>query len=131
MPDYVQDSNNDEKQVAGKLPDNAYDRASVPVTGSVNKAASYIIIGNLTDEVGFYLGSSGSYSTTHTAQGTTGKTLGGQILSGSQHYAQFGKPAAGTILNIHPIAWSGSKADNNAVSSLTFVYGSGLGTGGR
>ena len=112
MPDYVQDPNNSEKQVPDSLPKNAYDRSSMPVTGSVNKAASYIIIGNLTDEVGFYLGSSGSYSTIHTAQGTTGKTLGGQCITGSQHYAQFGKPAAGTILNIHPIAWSGSKSDN-------------------
>ena len=35
--------------------------------------------------------------------------------------------SAGTKLNIHPTAWSGSAAD---AGKITFVYKSGLATGG-
>ena len=50
--------------------------------------------------------------------------------SASGHYQSFGKPALGTQLNIHPNAYSASKADDDA-GVITLIYSSGLSTGGR
>ena len=50
-------------------------------------------------------------------------------LTGSQHYQKFGSTLpAGTKLNIHPMAWSGSVRD---AGQIQFVYKGGLDGSGR
>ena len=60
-----------------------------------------------------------------TAEGAV--SLAGNKLTASSNYVTFGDGiAAGTRLDIHPLAWSGS-----AAMKVVFVYKSGLSTGGR
>ena len=123
MSDYIQDPNNSKKQVPGNLPDNAYDRFGSPDTGSYVKTPNAVIIGDVAGDVGFFLGSSASF-----AEKMSNDSYPEGGVTGSVHYTNFGTPAAGTTLNIHPIAWSGSAADNDA-GRVTFIYSSGLSTG--
>ena len=132
MPDYVKKgtgttgAGDEEKQVPGPLPDNAYDRAVLPATASFFKTPNAVLIGNLTQKVGFFFGSSASFSEKDSdGVGPAGPS---GMLS-SSHYTSFGKPAQGTILNIHPTAWSGSLADDKD-KAITLIYKSGLSTGG-
>ncbi len=121
MSRYVKDPNNSKKQVAGTLPANAYDRARSPESCSLVKTPNFIQIADApTNDVGFYFGGSASFAKSAT-------TEGGSVLTGSSNYVNFGSPPAGTQLNIHPTAWSGSSAD---AGKIIFVYKSGLSTGG-
>ena len=117
---YVVDPNNSDSQVPGPLSDKAFDRANVATRLSMSKTPSGVYINEApTNPIGFFFGSSASYSSkTVTAM---------NIVTDSQHYTNFGKPTVGTTLNIHPLAWSGSAADDGKV---TFIYKGGLGTGG-
>ena len=85
---------------------------------------NYVLINTaLTTPIGFFLGGSASFAS---SQGTIAKAQG--QLTGSAFYTKVGDDLpAGTKLNIHPNAWSGSVAD---VGKVTFVYKSGLSTGG-
>ena len=123
MPNYKVDPNDSTKQVPGSLPDNAYDRAINPVSCSFSKSPHSVIIGNLNANVGFLFKSSESFSAVSSLD-TVRKTT----VTGSDQYVMFGKPAAGTVLNIHPTAFSGSMGDEN---SITFVYKGGLDGQGR
>ena len=138
MPNYVPDPNDSKKQVPASRSDNARDRVASPNRCGFTKTPNAVIIGNLTgDEVRFFFENSASYSTKATSQagfpaqgifhdGLDGVATGSIITS--SFYNNFGKPAAGTILNIHPTAFSSSKADANEIK---FLYSSGLSTGPR
>tara|TARA_R110000823_G_scaffold202931_1_gene333830 strand:- start:11 stop:427 length:417 start_codon:yes stop_codon:yes gene_type:complete len=136
MPLYEADPNNSKKQIPKAKGDNAYDRVRTPNRCGLTKTPNAVIIGNLTgDNVSFFFGSSASYSATANlqadfpAQGVLHNGLDGvptgSIIT-SSFYEDFGKPAAGTTLNIHPTAYSCSKADS---TQIHFVYSSGLRTG--
>ena len=101
----------------GELPDNAYDRVGTPNTCSFTKTPNAVIFGDVADDVGFFFGGRTAFN-------------GLSVNSSSVHYQNLGTPAAGTVLNIHPTAWSGSSADATA-GRITFVYSSGLRTGPR
>jgi hypothetical protein len=118
MPEYKQDPNDSKKQVAGSLPDNAYDRVKTPTTCVLTKTPNAVFIASSTNTIGFFFGSSASFASKAT-------TEGGTTLTGSSHYTDFASTPEGTTLNIHPTAWSGSAAD-----SVIFIYKSGLSTGG-
>tara|TARA_R100001369_G_C3182718_1_gene141833 strand:+ start:95 stop:472 length:378 start_codon:yes stop_codon:yes gene_type:complete len=124
MPKYVVDPNDSTKQVPGSLPDNAYDRVANPGQFVLTKTPSYIIVNKLlTTPCGFLFGSSASY-----APNVTSRSLAQSYVHSSSFYTvMLDDAVAGTQLNIHPIAWSGSAAD---VGKITFVYKSGLSTGG-
>ena len=125
MSDYIQDPNNSEKQVPNSLPDNAFDRLSTVEGCTLFKTPTAIIIGSVSDDVGFFFGTSASFAEKVTAQAPgTSKTF----LTASANYQIFGTPAAGTILNIHPMAISGSARDSG---SIHLLYGSGLSSGPR
>jgi len=144
MPLYKADPNNSKRQIPNIQGDNRYDRAVVPVICLVQKAPSYVVVNQeLTSSVGFFFGGSASFSTKSTLEADTGGAVGGSDLTGSAHYPILlrgpnlntanldasptsGTPP-GTKLNIHPTAWSGSLAD---AGKITFVYKSGLATGG-
>lgn len=121
---YNKDPNNKFQQVPGGLPTNAYDRMVTPETGSFVKTPNYVIVNETpANPIGFYFGTSASFA-----------ALEAGTVSASRHYTNFGKPVAGTILAIHPTAWSGSfggKTTSEAGGQIiTFVYKSGLSTGG-
>jgi hypothetical protein len=125
MSDYKQDPNDSTKQVAGNLPDNAYDRVNTVEGCTLAKTPNAVIIGDINDDVGFFFGTSASFSEKATAQAPgTSHTF----LSASSNYQNFGTPSAGTTLNIHPNAFSGSARDTG---SIHFLYSSGLSTGRR
>jgi len=127
MANYVTDPNDSKKQIPGKLPTNAFDRTSIPTSCTMSKTPHYVYITETpTDDVGFFFGGSASFATKATAEGGDDGD-GIKHLTGSQHYVNYGKPTVGTRLDIHPNAWSGSKAKN----VVSFVYKSGLSTGGR
>ena len=111
-------------QGPGPLPDNAYDRALSPgITASYFKSPNAIYFNSAPSmAVGFWFGSENSFD--NLKHGTVNNN------SHSQHYGSFGKPALGTQLNIHPNAYSASKADDDA-GVITLVYSSALSTGGR
>ena len=131
MPDYVKKgtgttgAGDDEKQVPGPLPDNAYDRAVLPPTASLFKTPNAVLIGNLTQKVGFFFGGSASFSEKDSAG--VGPAGPAGMLS-SSHYVSFGIPTQGTILNIHPSDWSGILGDDKD-QAITLIYKSGLSTG--
>ena len=115
MPLYKQDPNDSTKQVPNIQGDNRYDKAVNPTHCVAVKTPSYVLVNTvLTTDVGFFFGTSASLS-------TAGNTTKG-------NYTVMGDDTpAGTKLNIHPTAWSGSAAD---AGKITFVYKSGLATGG-
>ena len=133
---YGVNPDNSQQQTPSPKGDNSLDRVTNPNRCGLTKTPNAVIIGNLTgDNVGFFFGNSASYSTTATSQidfpaqgvlhnGLDGAPTGSIITS--SFYQDFGKPAAGTTLNIHPSAYSCSKADKNQIH---FVYSSGLKTG--
>tara|TARA_Y100001963_G_scaffold118616_1_gene165298 strand:+ start:520 stop:897 length:378 start_codon:yes stop_codon:yes gene_type:complete len=125
MSDYIQDPNDSKKQAPGALPDNAKDRVSTIEGCTLVKTPNAVIIGDISDDVGFFFGTSASFSEKVTAQAPgTSHTF----LTASSNYQNFGTPAAGTTLNIHPMAFSGSARDTG---SIHFLYSSGLSTGPR
>ena len=80
------------------------------------------MFGEVAAEVGFFFGSSASFAAIGKEASDTTR------VTGSDEFTVVGTPAAGTTLNIHPTAYSCSKADKGKVF---FVYNSGLSTGGR
>ena len=127
MPDYIQDPNNPKKQIPGPPTDKHSDRATNPLTASFTKTPHYVIVNTTPGlPIGFYLGTSASFATKAVAEDITN----GIRMSGSSNYVSFGTPAGGTTLDISPIAWSGSAADNDA-NCITFIYRGGLDGLGR
>ena len=123
MPNYVPVPGQTGSQEPGSLPTNAYDRAGTSAPYQFTKTPNGVIVGTLNNHIGFFFGSSASFAEKATTEGPNSAT---GSLTGSQHYQNFGKPAAGTVLNIHPTAISCSVADSRNVS---FIYKGGLGTG--
>tara|TARA_Y100000593_G_scaffold53032_1_gene99286 strand:- start:412 stop:768 length:357 start_codon:yes stop_codon:yes gene_type:complete len=117
MSNYVTDPNDSTKQVAGSLPDNAYDRASVVTNCTLMKKPNAVTFTQTpAKSVSLFFGSSASFA----ALGTSGQT-------DEDNYVNFGKPTAGTTINISPTAVSGSAAD---IGKVVFIYKSGLSGGG-
>ena len=125
MSRYMQDPDNDNKQIPAPLPENAYERVTTPMPNSGSKTPNAVMIAKSpTNEIGFFFGSSASFAALSQAQ---------QIDSRSYTVLANGSTLGGTILQIHPIAWSGSAADreDGNDSLVKFIYNSGLSTGGR
>tara|TARA_R100000008_G_scaffold44233_1_gene25698 strand:- start:310 stop:735 length:426 start_codon:yes stop_codon:yes gene_type:complete len=114
------------KQVPGAPPDNANDRMLLTPSQSFTKSPNAVQIGSLTNKVGFFFGSSASFAEKATSEGPQSSEK--SALSASVNYSNPVKYADGTMLKIHPTAWSGSVADDDEV---TFVYYSGKSTGQR
>ena len=124
---YVVDPNNSDSQVPGPLSDKAFDRANVATRLSMSKTPSGVYINEApTNPIGFFFGSSASFSEKSTAQ--HGGVIGNLPLSASSNYENFGLVPVGTKLDIHPTAWSGSADD---ATSIRFVYKGGLDGSGR
>jgi len=124
MPNYKQDPNDPKKQVPGELTDQHYDNSTVPVRNIITKTPNYILVTAATDgPTGFFFGSSASFAKKATIEDVTNSNA----LTGSQHYNNFGTLPAGTRLNIHPLAWSGSVGD---AGKIIFMYKGGLDGGG-
>tara|TARA_R100000008_G_C3537695_1_gene143005 strand:+ start:313 stop:714 length:402 start_codon:yes stop_codon:yes gene_type:complete len=132
MPNYVPDSSGydiisgsgPDKQTVGALPDNAYDRTVSDIgTGSFFKTPNAVVITQTPSKpIGFHFGDSASFAALSAADKIAKST-----------YVEFGTPTAGTVLNIHPIAYSASLADHNAGTGtfkVALIYKSGLSTGG-
>jgi len=116
MPLYKQDPNNTSKQIPNVQGENRYDRTTNPDRVTFKKTPSYVLVNTtITQPVGFFYGSSGDFDALADSNAPANYDLVGGSLP------------VGTKLNIHPSAWSGSAADNGFI---TFVYKSGLATGG-
>ena len=115
---YKLDPNDSKKQVPNISGDNRYDRVTTPVHCKATKTPNYVLINTLlVAPVGFYFGSSASFS-----------DLGASGRTNPANFTKVGDDlSAGTQLNMHPTACSGSAAD---AGKITFVYKSGLSTGG-
>ena len=114
MPKYVADGT---KQVAGSLADNAYDSAKVPSSCTLIKTPNAVTFTQTPGtNISMFFGSSASFA----ELGSAGKV-------NSSNYTDFGKPTAGTTINISPSAVSGSAAD---VAKVVLIYKSGLSGGG-
>jgi hypothetical protein len=127
MPNYIADPNDSTKQIPGPLPDNHRGGANNPSQFVFTKTPSYVLVNTLlTTPVGFFFGSSASFSTNRSSQSAVGG--GGQVFaqSSSLYTIMLNDASPGTKLDIHPTAWSGSAAD---AGSITFVY-KGNSTGG-
>ena len=139
MSNYIQDPNNSKKQIPGPPPDNYYDRVNPISAHSMSKTPNYVYISpGITGNISFFFGTSASFATASNVEDKDedgGSTNGAGGLTGSGNYQtlivfsgsnqQVSYP--GATLGIHPIAWSGSAAD---AGKITFVYKSGLATGG-
>jgi len=119
MANYIQDPNDSKKQIPGPPPDNYYDRSSNPATASFVKTPNSVYINTAGGNFGFFFGTSASYESLEDSSGVNSVTA-------SRHYQIFGALTAGTRLDIHPNAWSGSDA-----GSVTFIYKGGLDGSGR
>ena len=113
MPLYEADG---KKQVAGSLPENAYDSARIPVSCKLVKTPNAVTFTQTPGtNISLFFGGSASFA----ALGA-GKT-------GSVHYTDFGKPTAGTTINLSPSAVSGRAAD---IGKVVLIYKGGLSGGG-
>tara|TARA_Y100001973_G_C4966238_1_gene217333 strand:+ start:43 stop:459 length:417 start_codon:yes stop_codon:yes gene_type:complete len=115
-------------QTPGVKSDKYYDKAHAQPAYSMSKTPNYVIINNSgasTNTISFFFGTSQSFADKANIEiGTAGSV---SALTGSQYYSPFGTNiAAGTRLDIHPLAWSGS-----AAASVTFVYQGGIDGQGR
>ena len=118
MPNYVSGSLGPEKTEPAPLPDNAYDRVLTTITASAFKTPNAVyMVSTPTNEISFRFG---SY--------TTFDALSDSDQKAAASYENFGKPPVGTTLNIHPVAYSASKADDDA-GVIRLIYKSGLSTG--
>ena len=117
MPNYIKNPEKSGRQVPGPLSDQYYGKATTPLSCSFTRRPNSILIGDtITGNIGFFLGSSASFSS------LAGTGDSGNLASGSS-YTNFGTLTAGTKLNIHPCAWSGSAAN---VNKVVFIYNGGL-----
>jgi hypothetical protein len=125
MPDYIQDPNDPKKQIPGPRPANIKDRTVAPASCKLHKTPNYVLITTtMTKPFGFFYGDSASFASLATTEGNKNSQL-----SGSQHYdVNWGLVPAGTRLDIHPTAWSGSADDAGRVR---FIYKGGLDGQGR
>ena len=115
MPLYKQDPNDTSKQIPNVQGGNRQDRLVNPDRNTHTKSPNYVLVNTtLTLPVGFFFGSSASLSTAGN-------------LDTANYTTPLDDATVGTKLNIHPTAWSGSAAD---ADKITFVYKSGLATGG-
>ena len=113
---YKADPDNPKKQVLDVQGRNRRDSTVNPPRCTLTKTPNYVLVNTtLTKPTGFFFGSSASFSALSDANASSNYDLVGGTLP------------VGTKLNIHPTAWSGSAADNGRI---TFVYKSGLSTGG-
>ena len=118
MPDYIPDPNDSTKQIPGPKTDQHFDRGGNPTNNTHTKTPHFVILNTVpTMNIGF-------------AFGYTSASLSAAGNGTAENYINYGKPAAGTQLNINPCAWSGSAADNTA-QCVTFVYKGGLDGQGR
>ena len=126
MPLYKQDPNDSKKQVPNIQGTNRRDRVSIPTQYTFNKTPSYVLVNTLmTTPCAFSFGDTTLFDANVTSQSVS---AGITFAQSSSFYTKVGDDLpAGTKLNIHPTAWSGSAAD---VGKVTFVYKSGLSTGG-
>jgi hypothetical protein len=116
MSDYIQDSNDSNKQVPGARPDNYYTRYGIPATNTFVKSPHYVIVNTaLNDEFGFFFGSKTQFDAKDAADRVNVK-----------YPAAFG--TVGTRLDINPTAISSSVRD---AGSITFEYRGGLDGQGR
>ena len=121
MPLYKQDPNDSTKQVPNIQGDNRHDKAITPSAFTFTKTPNYIVVKeDVAAGFGLFFNPT-TFSSNATAEGG-----GTTTYSGSAGYDEFNKLPKGTY-NLHPIAVSGSAAD---VEHITFVYKSGLATGG-
>tara|TARA_Y100001973_G_C5123588_1_gene293989 strand:+ start:468 stop:851 length:384 start_codon:yes stop_codon:yes gene_type:complete len=105
-------------QGPGPKPDNYYGNARNPDQNTFTKTPNYIIVNTqLTTPVGFFFGPQTKFDNLASATAASNYTI---MLNDDA--------VAGTRLNIHPTAWSGSAADSGAI---TFVYTGGLDGAGR
>ena len=119
MPNYIQDPNDPKKQIPGPKPDNYFGRAINPNICTLTKTPNAVLVNSLlTTPVGFYFGTSASFSDL----GAAGK------ISSASYITMLDDATVGTTLNINPCAWSGSAAD---AGKITFVYKGGLDGSGR
>ncbi len=126
MPDYIQDPNNSKKQIPGPKTDQHFDRVASPAAFILTKQPHYVHMNSVaTAALGFFFGSSASFSTKIVAEGAT--SIAASTLTGSQHYESFDVLAAGQY-HLNPIAVSGSAAD---VAKVKFIYKGGLDGLGR
>jgi len=125
MPLYKVDPNDSTKQIPNTQGGNRFDRAVNPQTCSLQKTPSYVVVNTtLTTPCGFFFGDSSSYALAANAQQAEDRN---HLTSSLNYTTMLDDGTVGTKLNIHPTAWSGSAAD---AGSITFVYKSGLATGG-
>jgi hypothetical protein len=122
---YRTDPNDSTKQVPNIQGENRFDRAATPQTCSFVKSPNYVVVNTLlTTPVGFFFGDSSSFASKANAQQADAR----HHLTHSMNYTtMLDDGTVGTKLNIQPTAWSGSAAD---AGKITFVYKSGLATGG-
>jgi len=113
------------KQVPGPPPDNYYDKTVAQAPFTMSKTPNYVYITKTPTlaDIGFFFGSSASFATKATAEGTS------SFLTGSTYYVNYGKPTIGTRIDIHPLAWSGSISTDR--SSVMFIYKGGIDGQGR
>ena len=125
MPLYKTDPNDSTKQVPNIQGDNRFDRATTPQTCSFVKSPNYVVVNKLlTTPVGFFFGSSASFAAAATSQQLDNFH---HLTHSSNYTTMLTSGSVGTKLNIQPTAWSGSLDD---AGKITFVYKSGLATGG-
>jgi hypothetical protein len=113
MPKYVADG---KKQKPDVLPDNAYDSAEVASSCTLIKTPNAVTFTQTpSTNIRMFFGGSASFAALGAGQTT------------STNYVDFGKPAAGTTINVSPSAISGSVAD---IGKVVLIYKSGLSGGG-
>ena len=125
MPKYVSDGTPvNIKQVAGSLPDSAYDNAEVASSCRLIKTPHAVTFTQTpATNIKLFFGSSASFAALGGADGANG----GAGKSLTSNYIDFGKPTAGTTINVSPSAISGSAAD---IGKVVLIYKSGLSGGG-
>ena len=121
MPLYTPDPNDSKKQIPNIQGSNRKDRLVNPNIISHSKTPSYVVVNTLmTTPCAFFFGTEDEHTAAHTTP---------SAMNSASNYTIMGDDLpAGTRLDIHPTAWSGSAAD---IGKITFVYKSGLSTGGR
>ena len=122
MPLYKPDPNDSTKQIpniaTGSNAANRHDRTTNPSRVTFTKTPNYVLVNkalNAGRPVGFFYGTDAEFAGLSDSDASSNYDIIGGALP------------AGTKLNIHPTAWSGSASDDGAI---TFVYKSGLSTGG-
>ena len=120
MPKYIVDYSKygSSSMGPGPLPDNAYDRGLTTITASSFKTPNAVyMVATPSPPIAFRFGSATDFD-----------NLSDSDKKAAANYENFGKPTIGTTLNIHPVAYSASKADDDA-GVIRLIYKSGLSTG--